>query len=330
MDDFENTRFAETEEETDKKCPRCGGVMDYDPKSGGLRCPYCDYEEEIRTDTAEPEKAEEMDFYAAEHTANKNWGAEKKTVICESCGAESIYDALQTSAVCPFCGSNQVMEAAEQDTIAPGGVVPFAVSDKQAADTISDYSGEYGIDHTHRDSKGNTHTTTSWHRTSGNYTAFFNDELVLASQNHDMGMLLGLEPFDTENNKSYKPEYIAGFVAERYSVGLEEGWRRAMQSIKEKLQDSISNKIEREHRADHTRNVRVNTGFHNITYKYLLLPVWISNFKYKDKVYRFMVNGQTGKVSGKTPISAPKVVITALGVLAFLVVLYIFYSSFTN
>lgn len=368
MDDFENTRFAETEEETDKKCPRCGGVMDYDPKSGGLRCPYCDYEEEIRADTAEPEKAEEMDFYAAEHTANKNWGAEKKTVICESCGAESIYDALQTSAVCPFCGSNQVMEAAEQDTIAPGGVVPFAVSDKQAADrfkmwikrkwfcpklakesakpkrfngiylpywtfdtdTISDYSGEYGIDHTHRDSKGNTHTTTSWHRTSGNYTEFFNDELVLASQNHDMGMLRGLEPFDTENNKSYKPEYIAGFVAERYSVGLEEGWRRAMQSIKEKLKDTISKKIEREHHADHTRNVHVNTGFHNITYKYLLLPVWISNFKYKDKVYRFMVNGQTGKVSGKTPISAPKVVITALGALALLVVLYIFYSNIMN
>ena len=59
--------------------------------------------------------------------------AEKKTVLCKACGAESIYDALQTSAVCPFCGSNQVMEAADRETMAPGGVVPFQVTDEKAA-----------------------------------------------------------------------------------------------------------------------------------------------------------------------------------------------------
>lgn len=364
MGDFEDMNIVDTEKETDKKCPQCGGVMDFDPVSGNLKCPYCDYEQEIKRDKEEPAKAEEMDFYAAEHTANKDWGVETKTVICNACGAESIYDSLQTSAVCPFCGSNQVMDAQEEDTIAPGGVVPFAIDDKKAsqnfknwikgkwfcpklakesakpdrfkgiylpywtfdANTYSHYTGEYGIDRTTKDKEGNTHVRTDWYHTTGYYDEFFNDELVLASKNHNAGILRGLEPFDTENNKTYKPEYIAGFVAERYSIGLKDAWGMAMNSIKSKLRDRISGKIRREHNADHTRSVTIQTDFKDITYKYLLLPIWVSNYKYKDKVYQFMVNGQTGKVSGKTPISVPKVIITVVGVIALAVGAYFLFK----
>lgn len=362
MDDLNDINIVDTKEETDKKCPQCGGVMDFDPATGNLKCPYCDYEETIPVQKEEPKKAKELDFYAAEHTANQNWGTETKTVLCKACGAESIYDALQTSAVCPFCGSNQVMEANEQDTMAPGGVVPFKISDEEAstlfrkwikrrwfcpklaknsakpkrfkgiylpywtfdADTYSSYQGEYGIDHTEEDSEGETHTVTNWHWTSGTYSEFIDDELVLASKNHDMSMLRKLEPFDTENNKTYKPEYIAGFVAERYSLGLKDAWTKAMASIKRKLNQHITDEIRRENFADHVRSVVVDTTYDNITYKYLLLPVWISNFKYKEKVYQFMVNGQTGKVAGKTPLSAPKILITILGILAVIAILYFF------
>lgn len=360
MDDFNDMNIVDTKEETDKKCPQCGGVMDFDPATGNLKCPYCDYEETIKVQEDKPKKAEELDFYTAEHTANRDWGVETKTVLCKACGAESIYDALQTAAVCPFCGSNQVMDANDLDTIAPGGVVPFKISDKQAfelfhkwikrrwfcpklakdsakpkhfkgiylpywtfdADTFSSYQGEYGIDHTRKDRNGNTHTETDWHRTTGTHREFINDELVLASKNHDMSMLRKLEPFDTENNKAYKPEYIAGFVAERYSLGLKDAWTKAMTSIKEKLKRHISDKIKREHRADRVRNVKLGTDYSNITYKYLLLPIWVSNFKYNDQVYQFMVNGQTGKVAGKTPISVPKVIITVVGIIAVIAILY--------
>lgn len=357
MDDI---NIVDTKEETDKKCPQCGGVMDFDPATGNLKCPYCDYEEAIKIQEESPEKAEELDFYAAEHTANHDWGAETKTILCKACGAESIYDALQTSAVCPFCGSNQVMEQNEQDTIAPGGVVPFRISDEQAShlfhqwikrkwfcpklakdsakpkrfkgiylpywtfdtDTFSSYQGEYGIDHIVKDRDGDTHTETDWYRTSGVHKEFINDELVLASQNHDMSMLHKLEPFDTENNKTYKPEYIAGFVAERYSLGLKDAWNIAKVSIKGKLKNQVSNKIKLEHHADHVRNIALGTDFNNITYKYLLLPIWISNFKYNDKVYQFMINGQTGKVAGKTPLSIPKIILTTVGIIVLIAILY--------
>ena len=356
MDDM---NIVDTKEETDKKCPQCGGVMDFDPATGNLKCPYCDYEEAIKVQKESPKKAAELDFFAAEHTANHDWGAETKTILCKACGAESIYDALQTSAICPFCGSNQVMEQNEQDTIAPGGVVPFRISDDHASqlfrkwikrkwfcpklakesakpkrfkgiylpywtfdtDTYSSYQGEYGIDHIKKDKDGVPHTETHWHRTSGMYKEFINDELVLASTNHDMSMLRKLEPFDTENNKSYKPEYIAGFVAERYSIGLKDAWKIAAKSIKEKLKRQISSKIKMDHRADHVRQLTLDTDYNNITYKYLLLPIWISNFKYNDKVYQFMINGQTGKVAGKTPLSIPKIIITVVGIIVILLLL---------
>lgn len=366
MDDINNKNVVETMEETDKKCPQCGGVMNFNPATGGLKCPYCDYEQEIPTSTDEdtkiPEKAEELDFFAAEHTANCNWGISTKTVLCKACGAESIYDALETAAVCPFCGSNQVMDAAEKDTIAPGGVVPFQISDKQAADIFKgwitrkwfcpklakesakpkrfsgiylpywtfdtnasgNYSAQYGITHVYKDKDGKTHTKVDWHHTSGYHEEFINDELVLASNKHDQWMLRQLEPFDTENNKAYKPEYVAGFAAERYSLGLTDAWRFAESSIRKKLEHHIVSKVRAKHGADQVRGLHFNPRYQDITYKYLLLPIWVSNFKYKDNIYQFMVNGQTGKVAGKTPISIPKVIIAVIATAVVLGILYYF------
>lgn len=125
----EEINIVETKKETDKKCPQCDGILDFDPESGGLICPYCGYKEEIEQDE---KRAEELDFNKAECIENCNWGVEIKTVICKSCGAETVYDNLEISGVCPYCGSNQVMEAKDVNTIAPGGVCIFKVTEKEA------------------------------------------------------------------------------------------------------------------------------------------------------------------------------------------------------
>ena len=359
FDTSQDIQTVSTLEETDKKCPSCGGVMDFDPKTGGLLCPYCGHTQEIAVKEDEPTQAGELSFDTAVNKENCNWGAAKKTVVCKACGAESVYDALEISAVCPFCGSNQVMEAADQNTIAPGGVVPFQYSDEQAADLFkswikkkffcpklakesakaksfkgvylpywtfdaqsnSTYRGEYGIDRRVKEN-GEEKTVTDWKRCSGHYSEFFNDELVCATTNQNRSMLRGIEPFRTEENKAYKPEYVAGYAAERYAVGLKEGWNIAKQSMDAKIRSGVTNKIHQDYHADSTRNIQISSSFSNLTYKYLLLPVWMSSYKYKDKVYNFMVNGQTGKVSGKTPVSVPKVIITVLGCIAAAALIY--------
>ena len=336
-----------------RKCPRCRGFMEFDPKEGKLRCLSCDYVEAVLSKNEADIVAEEQDFIYAEKEGNHDWGVEKKTVLCKACGAESVYDALEISAVCPFCGSNQVMEAFDQNTMAPGGVVPFAVTDKQASDLFrtwikrkwfcpkmakesakaksfkgiylpywtfdataySEYVGEYGID-----KKRDERIVTNWYAVRGNNRLTFDDELVCATTKHSQSMLQGIEPYRTAENKTYKPEYVAGFAAERYSIGIKEAWDMAKQSMKFKIRNTIESGIKRQYRADRVRNLRITTKYSNLTYKYLLLPVWISSYKYQDKVYQFMVNGQTGKVSGKIPISVPKVILTVAGVILLMAI----------
>ena len=242
-EDVMNLQKTKTMKETDRKCPQCGGVMDYDPALSKLHCPYCDYTEEIKEEGSIPKKAEELDFESAQFTGNFDWGTKQKTVTCKSCGATTVYDALEVANECPYCGSNQVMEVSDVDTIAPGGVVPFKIDKMTAgnkfkawikgklfcpreakesakpenftgiylpywtfdADTHSQYKGEYGYEKKRK--KGDqVETYYEWHYGSGELDRFIDDELVSAcGNNHDKNILDQIAPFKTEDNVSYKP-----------------------------------------------------------------------------------------------------------------------------
>ncbi len=350
---FDESTITDTLKETDKKCPNCDGVMNFDPATGGMLCEFCGHTEAVQV-KEEVKMAEEQDFSAVEKTGNCNWGVEKKTILCKFCGGEAIYDAMQTSGECPFCGSNQVMEASTKDTLAPNGVIPFAIDKKSCgdrftkwlkgklfcpneakrnakpeafngvylpywtfdADTDTSYTAEYGKNRRVRESNGNTKTVTDWYRTSGQHSQFIDDQLVIGTDRHEEYVMKRIEPFDTSKSIEYKPEYVSGFVSERYSIGVQSAWEKAKNFIKNTLRSSIRSKIKKEKHADEVRGLDLRTTYSNITYKYLMLPVWISSFKYNGKVYQFYVNGQTGKVGGKAPVSPYKVAIAvAIGIL---------------
>jgi hypothetical protein len=135
------------------------------------------------------------------------------------------------------------------------------------------------------------------------YSEFFNDVLVNASKQIDENLMNKLEPFEFSELLHYKPEFLSGFIAERYSIGLKEGWQRAVDFVK----SGINRGITREINADEVRNLMVSTSYNDIKYKHILLPIWISAYTYKNKVFRYMINGQTGEVQGKAPVSPWKV-----------------------
>ena len=135
----------------------------------------------------------------------------------------------------------------------------------------------------------------------------------MASKRSDNTIVKRCEPFDFSKLVPYSPQVVAGFIAERYSIGLKEGWGLAQESIKKQLRNHMDQYIRRNWRCDRVDSLRFSTLYSNITYKYLLVPVWISSFKYNDKVYQFVVNGQTGKVGGRAPVSVLRV-LAAIGI----------------
>ena len=163
----------------------------------------------------------------------------------------------------------------------------------------------------------------SWRTEHGRYSEFFDDVLVKASRNVASGLIDNIEPFRLNELVDYKTPYLSGFLAERYSIPLKDGWTDAKGMIDQGIRSGIHGQVH----GDEVQIVSVSTDYSAITYKHILLPLWISSFSFNDKIYRFLVNGQTGKVSGKSPVSAVKVTFAVLVVIAIIGVTWFFIQA---
>jgi hypothetical protein len=189
-------------------------------------------------------------------------------------------------------------------------------------DTNTDtwYRGQRGTHYyvtvSYRDSEGKTKTRqerrTRWRSVSGRVRDDFNDVLVRASHSLPNKQADKLEPWALNTLVPYKADYLSGFKAETYQVNLEQGFDKA----KVIMSPKIDNTIRRDIGGDEQRISSKTTNYHDITFKHILLPVWISSYRYKEKVYRFLVNAVTGEVQGERPWSYWKIAGVVLLVLA--------------
>jgi hypothetical protein len=208
-----------------------------------------------------------------------------------------------------------------------GVYLPFWTFD---ADLQTSYSGQggkhYVTTHT-RMVKGKpqtyTVTRTRWYPLSGNKNLRFDDETVCASKTAQVDLMKGLGTFDTKMLNRYHPAFLAGFAAQRYDIGLGEGWSQAQPGMQTKMET----KIRDDYHYDCYRNMRYNHFFSNVRFKHILLPVWMSSYTYRKKIYRFLINGETGRLSGKAPVSALKVACTVLLAAAVIIGVYFITQS---
>jgi predicted RNA-binding Zn-ribbon protein involved in translation (DUF1610 family) len=151
-----------------------------------------------------------------------------------------------------------------------------------------------------------------WSFTSGHVRRPFDDLLVHATESLPEKCIQELEPWDLENLIPFEKSYLSGFLAEKYQINLERGFDRA----KQLMDPQIRQLIKRDIGGDEQRITRVNTRYDNITFKHLLLPVFVCAYRFKDKLYRFLVNGRTGEVQGERPWSVIKIAALIAGILA--------------
>lgn len=153
---------------------------------------------------------------------------------------------------------------------------------------------------------------TRWYPASGRVEDTFDDVLVMASLALPEGCREKLKPWDLPALVVYRDEFLAGFVAESYQVDLRQGFDAAKGLMDGQIRSHICSDIG----GDHQRISSMDTRYHDITYKHILLPLWLSSYRYKNKVYRFLVNARTGEVWGERPYSPWKIAGLVLAILA--------------
>ena len=200
-----------------------------------------------------------------------------------------------------------------------GVYLPYYTYD---ARTHTHYRGQrgtnYTVTETYKDAEGNTQTRQvtkiRWSSVSGSVSVFFDDVLVCASKSLPHPLVDALEPWDLKALQPFATGYLSGFMAERAAIGLEEGFAIAGTKMEPRIEDEIRGDIG----GDHQRIDSKSTAYHDTTFKLCLLPLWLSSFRYDDKVYRVVVNARSGEVSGERPYSKIKIALAILGGIALI------------
>lgn len=217
---------------------------------------------------------------------------------------------------------NEVQKFARENSNLIGIYLPYWTYD---SDTVSTYTGARGntyyvnqrvsyVQNGRRVSRVKRVPKIRWTNARGQVSRFFDDVLIGASLSLPRQIIDHLQPWDLENLVPYQEKYISGFQSEVYQLELDEGFDHAKQVMNGIIRRDIAYDIG----GDHQRITRVNTQHSDITYKHCLLPIWSAAYLYRNKSYRFVVNGRTGQVQGERPYSYWKI---ALAVITGLIII---------
>jgi hypothetical protein len=154
-----------------------------------------------------------------------------------------------------------------------------------------------------------TRTRTDWYPVSGSDYLEFDNLPCPATKKIDRALLDKVGPYSLRVLHVYNPAYLAGFFAERYSVGLGEGFA----TVRRGMERDMERHIERRLGYDTYRGMHYTHRYEQVKFKHVLLPLWLAAYRYREKTYQFMVNGETGKIAGRSPLSALKVGLLVAG-----------------
>lgn len=216
-----------------------------------------------------------------------------------------------------------------------GVYLPFWHFSMRAESDWSASIGEYWYrteTYTTRNSEGKTVTQTrqvretEWFPLRGHHEKYYFGYLVPATRGIALGEASAIQPFQLTALSRYRPYFLAGWMAEEYSIDK----NVAVKNTEEEFRRREANFIKAFLPGDTSSNLAVNTRFTVNGSDLVLLPVYVLSYRYRDKVFRFLVNGQTGKVVGQKPVSGKRItafVIFLLVVLTAIVLAFVFLNG---
>jgi predicted RNA-binding Zn-ribbon protein involved in translation (DUF1610 family) len=313
------------------RCTTCHALLDEED----LFCPNCGAEAPQRDTAARP----------ASRTATCNF-------VCEGCGASMSYDASAGTLRCPFCGSERLEKRPDKSSVSPEGVVPFVITREQATRILRDWLGRgfwrpgdlseaamivsmtavyvpywvftartqtYWTADTDRVPAG---ASGDWCPLAGEHQGQSHGILVAASGVLRPSETAAIAPFDLRAAVPSAEVDLDNVTVEEFGLLRRYARPIAIQELETADREACAAYV-----PGRSRNVKVNVLVQGLSGRPLLLPTWILAYRYRDQVFRFLVNGQTGRCAGTAPWSAYKVgvvigiVLLAVGLVAGIAIL---------
>lgn len=330
------------------KCPCCGAPIKFDASVQSLRCESCKNEfspDTLEQMSSAYESTKESKFNWDEYIP-REYGAEESGNIavysCPSCAAEITGDDSLGATVCPYCGNTTIIKGKFEGSFKPDYVIPFKLERKKAIakfmenaskkkfipkefkdeSKLEEIVGMYvpfwtfdcdadaDIIYSGRKTKtwldaNYTYTRTDFYKLFRSGKVGFANVPVDGSKKADDNYMEAIEPFDYSEAMNFSSAYLSGYLADKYDVSAVECIDRANERIKHSMEEMLRDTT---YGYEMVTTDNSSVKFDNGKIRYALLPVWWLNIKYKDKMYKFAMNGQTGKSVGNYPAAWSKII----------------------
>ncbi len=282
---------SEIEEARFVQCPSCGAQIEFDGELHAKECPFC--ASPIVTDTGVSRQIKPQ--------------AQLPFLLSETQARDAMNGWLGRLWFAP----NDLKQYARAGRAMQGMYVPYWTYD---AETETDYTGQRGtvyyetrpvsvVVNGRRETVMQQVARVQWAPARGRVARKFDDVLVLGSKSLPKRFTDALAPWDLSVLSAYEPKFLAGFRAEGYTVPVEEGYGEARQI----MNGVIESDVRRDIGGDQQRIGQLSTSVGALTFKHVLLPVWLAAYRYRGRSFRFVVNGRTGTVEGERPYSTAKI-----------------------
>lgn len=274
------------------KCDSCGAVVHYSAGEKALHCAYCGSNYVVEVEAEDKVRPSRIVPFAVEK--------EKSSKLFREWLGKG------------FWRPGDLKSRAKANELL-GVYLPFWAFDAKADSRWSASAGyNYRETEQYTDSKGQNQTRTvtkvRWRPASGEHTFAYIDWLVSASGGLHQEWVAQIVPFHLDQAKPYSPDYMAGWAAEDYSIENEQAQTLAKDDLNIQEERKCAEMVP----GDTHKDLRVSSTFTDWVSELVVLPIYISSYTYRDKVYRFLINGQTGEVVGKAPVSKLKIAVAIL------------------
>lgn len=327
------------------QCPNCGAGLSFDAEKGRFACEFClsDFDKSELDAAGSAEQAEKR----AEQ--DREFRAQMHAYSCPSCGAEVMADGETVADFCYYCHNPVVLSDQLSGIFRPDKIIPFKFGKQQAIEkflkyakshrfvprdyfcaeqvdkitgvyypfwvTDADSSAEICVEGTQLRTwvVGNikyTETTRLEFDRAGEI--HFEDIVTSALSTEDKQMLEGVLPYPSESLEEFSAPYLTGFFAKKRDIERDS----LSEEVRERMQD-YADRLLRGTIGGHVEKTLPRMQIHKSHWEYALMPVWVLTYRDKEgKIYKYAMNGYTGKVYGELPISKFKLALTFAAIMA--------------